>query len=67
LKKEGKMAYTLACRDSGVDCPYVARGETEEEMLQDASKHVTEVHGYTDEQLNDPKFLEEVKKLTKKT
>jgi predicted small metal-binding protein len=67
LKKEGKMAYTLACRDSGVDCPYVARGETEEEMLQDASKHVKEVHGYTDEQLNDPKFLEEVKKLTKKT
>jgi hypothetical protein len=29
--------------------------------------HVKEVHGYTDEQLNDPKFLEEVKKLTKKT
>ncbi len=61
------MAYTLACQDSGIDCPYVARGETEEEMLQDATKHVKAVHGYTDEQLNDPKFLEEVKKLTKKT
>lgn len=61
------MAYTLACRDAGVDCPYVARGETEEEVLQDATKHVKEVHGYTDEQLNDPKFLEEAKKLMKKT
>jgi len=66
LRKEvSELAYTLACRDAGVDCPYVSRGETEEEVLQDAAKHVKEVHGYTDEQLNDPKFLEEVKKLMK--
>jgi predicted small metal-binding protein len=45
----------------------VARGETEEELLQDAAKHVKEKHGYTDEQINDPKFLEEVKKVMKKT
>jgi predicted small metal-binding protein len=61
------MAYTLACRDSGVDCPYVARGETMEEMWKDASKHVKEVHGYTDEQLNDPKLKEEMKSLIKQT
>ena len=61
------MAYTLACRDSGVDCPYVTRGETKDELLKDASKHVKEVHGYTDEQLNDPKFLEEVERLIKET
>ncbi|MEE8618936.1 MAG: DUF1059 domain-containing protein [Dehalococcoidales bacterium] len=61
------MAYTLACQDAGVACPYVAQGETEEEVFQNASKHVKEVHGYTDEQLNDPKFLEESKKIIKKT
>ena len=60
------MAYTLACRDSGVDCPYVAQGETEEEMLKDAFKHVKEIHGYTDAQLKDPKFLEKAKKLIKR-
>ncbi len=59
------MAYTLACRDAGVDCPHVARGETEEEVLQEGAKHVKAVHGYTDEQANDPKFLEESKKLIK--
>jgi hypothetical protein len=32
-----------------VDCPCVARGETEE------------VHGYTDEQLNDPEMMNKVK------
>jgi len=61
------MTYTLACRDAEVDCDFVARGETEEEVLQNASKHVKEVHGFTDEQLNDPKFLEESKKIIKKT
>lgn len=61
------MAYSLACQDAGIACPFVAKGETEEEVLQAATKHVKEVHGYTDEQLNDPKFLEESKKLIKKT
>jgi len=60
------MAYTLACKDFGVDCPYVAHGETEEEVLKDAARHVKEVHGYTDEQINDPKFLEESRELIKK-
>ena len=61
------MAYTLACQDAGVTCPYVAKGETVEEMWEDASKHVKEAHGYTDEQLNDPKFKEEMEALIKQT
>ncbi len=60
------MTYTLACRDSGVDCDFVARGETEEAVLTDGITHVKEVHGYTDEQLSDPKFLEETKITIKK-
>ena len=60
------MAYTLACKDAGVDCPYVARGETEKEALQNGIQHVKGVHGFTDEQLN-PEFLAEVKKLVKTT
>jgi len=59
------MAYTLACRDFGTACPYVARGETVDEVVQDAMKHAKEVHSYTDEQLNDPKMIEETKALIK--
>ena len=62
-----KMAYTLACRDAGIDCDNVARGETEEEVLAEGLKHAKEAHGFTDEQLNDPKFLEESKKIIKRT
>ena len=61
------MGYTLACRDAGEICDFVAKGETEEEVLAEGVKHVKEVHGYTDERLNDPKFLEEAKKIIKIT
>ena len=60
------MAYTLACRDAGVDCDNVSKGETEEEVLAEGIKHVKDVHGFTDEQVSDPKFLEETKSLIKK-
>ena len=59
------MAYTLACRDLGADCPYVAHGETMDEVIQDGAKHVKEAHGYTDEQLKDPKMVEEIKAAIK--
>lgn len=59
------MAMTFACRDVGVDCPYVARGETEEELMADATKHGKEVHGYTDEQLSDPEMMKKVKAAIK--
>jgi len=60
------MAYTISCRDVGVACDFVARGETEEEVLRIGAEHAKEAHGYTDEQLNDPKFLEGAKKVIKK-
>jgi len=66
-KEVAKMGYSIACRDAGVACDHVSRGETEEEVLAAGLKHVKEAHGFTDEQLNDPKFLEESKKIIKKT
>ena len=54
------MGLKLACQDLGTTCLYVARGETKEELLADAGKHAKETHGYTDEQLNDPKMKEKI-------
>ena len=40
------MTKTLACKDTGMtECPYIARGQTIEEVLNDAGKHGKEVHG----------------------
>ena len=59
------MAKTFSCRDVGVNCPYVARGETEEELMADIAKHAKEVHSYTDEQLKDPEMMKKVKEAIK--
>ena len=57
---------TLACRDLGEDCHYVARAETEKELMADAGKHAKEVHGFTDEQLKDPAMMKKIKAAIKK-
>ncbi|MFY9794452.1 MAG: DUF1059 domain-containing protein [Candidatus Nitrosopolaris sp.] len=38
---------TLSCRDAGCDCNYVAKGETEEDVLRDAAQHGMKEHGKT--------------------
>jgi len=60
------MTLTLSCRDLGEDCNYVARGETEKELLADADKHAKEAHGFTDEQLKDPEMRKKIKAAIKK-
>jgi predicted small metal-binding protein len=42
---------TLSCRDAGCDCDYVAKGETEEDVLRDAAQHGIKKHGKTDKDM----------------
>ncbi len=39
------MAKVLRCSDIGMDCDFVARAETEEEILQQAAEHAAATHG----------------------
>ena len=59
------MGKTLACRDLGADCQYVARGETEDDLMTDMGKHAKDVHGYTDDQLKDPGLTKKIKAAIK--
>ena len=60
------MTMTLACKDTGMkECPYVARGQNMEELMNNAGTHAKKAHGYTDEQLNDPETLTTLKKVIK--
>jgi predicted small metal-binding protein len=34
----------LLCRETGLDCDYVIKGETEEEILKNGAEHATKVH-----------------------
>ena len=42
------MAKVLRCRDVGVDCDFVTRGATEEEILEKAREHARKDHGFQD-------------------
>jgi predicted small metal-binding protein len=38
------MPKTMSCRDVGFDCGFVAKGETEQDILEQASDHARSVH-----------------------
>lgn len=42
------MAKVLRCRDVGMDCDFVARADTEEELLQKAAEHAATEHNMTE-------------------
>jgi predicted small metal-binding protein len=39
------MAKMVSCRDVGVDCDFVARGENEQEIMQQCAEHARSEHG----------------------
>jgi predicted small metal-binding protein len=53
---------TIACRDAGVpDCDYVAKGETEEDLMKDAGQHAVRDHGYKEEEIMTPEMKEKIR------
>jgi predicted small metal-binding protein len=45
---------SLACRDTGaskIECDYVARGNTEEELWKDGTEHIVKAHGMKTEDI----------------
>jgi predicted small metal-binding protein len=54
------MSKVIYCRDAGVDCDYVCRGETEEELFRDALEHGREYHGMKE---IPPELKEKMRKL----
>ena len=37
--------YVLRCRESGLDCDFVIKGETKEEFLENGADHAIQKHG----------------------
>ena len=42
------MSKIVSCREVGVDCDFVATGETEQEVLQQCAEHARKEHGMTE-------------------
>ena len=37
--------YALVCRESGLDCDFIIKGETKEEFLKNGADHAMQKHG----------------------
>lgn len=48
---------TLSCREAGCECDYVAKGETEEDVLRDTVRHGIEEHGKTQDDMSQMKEM----------
>jgi predicted small metal-binding protein len=42
------MAKTVSCRDVGMDCDFVAKGETTEDIMRQAAEHARTAHNMTE-------------------
>jgi predicted small metal-binding protein len=51
----------VTCREVGFDCDYVAKGETEEELMKDAGEHAVKDHGYKKEDIMTPELQEKIR------
>ena len=54
------MSKVIRCRDAGVDCNFIARGETEGELFRKALEHGNKAHGMTE---LSPELKEKMRKL----
>jgi predicted small metal-binding protein len=54
------MKKVIHCKDVGFDCDGVIRANSEEEALQQAAQHASEVHGVTD---ISPEIVEKIKSV----
>jgi predicted small metal-binding protein len=52
---------TVSCREVGVGCDYVAKGETEEEIMKNAGEHAVKDHGYKEEDIMTPEMKEKIR------
>jgi predicted small metal-binding protein len=48
---------TLSCREAGCECDYIAKGETEEEVIRDAAGHGIKEHGKKQEDMTQMKEM----------
>jgi predicted small metal-binding protein len=56
------MGLKVECKDLGEPtCPFIAHGESTEELMESLVPHAKKVHGYTDEQLQSPEMIAAVK------
>jgi predicted small metal-binding protein len=56
------MLFRYSCKDMGLNCPFIYKGETEEEVSQKALAHVQEKHAEDFKSFLSTQQIEEMRK-----
>ena len=59
--------FKLECREVGFDCSHTMTGNTEEEVLQRAREHGTQVHNLKESEIQNPDMQNKLKSLIHQT
>jgi predicted small metal-binding protein len=59
---EATMLIKFSCKDMGLSCPFVVKGETLEEVTQKALEHVLEKHAKDFNVIDSPAQIEAMQK-----
>ncbi len=57
---------TVSCREVGMDCDYVCKDETEEEIMKNAEQHAVQDHHYKAEEIMTPEMQQKIKSHIKR-
>ncbi len=60
------LMLTVSCREVGMDCDYVCKGETEEEIMKNAEQHAVQDHHFKVEETLTPEMQEKIKSHIKR-
>lgn len=56
------MLFRYSCKDMGLNCPFVVKGETAEEVTEKALEHVREKHAGDFNTINSAAEIDRMKK-----
>jgi predicted small metal-binding protein len=62
ILSEVRMLIRYSCKDMGLKCTFMVKGETVEEVTKQALEHVREVHGAEFNSLQTPAEIERMEK-----
>jgi predicted small metal-binding protein len=57
---------TISCREAGFECDWIIKGQTEEEVINNAAEHAIKEHGVKSEDIT-PEMKEKIRALVRDT
>jgi predicted small metal-binding protein len=57
---------TISCREAGFECDWIVKGQTEEEVINNAAEHAIKEHGVKSEDIT-PEMKEKIRALVRDT